>query len=1246
MNFFKKLVIAVLFATSMCMLSSAAVYVNDGEERLAFESLSEAIDYLGDDGGEVIVASSVEFADGEEIAALGNVTITGEGSGTLNFAGKVYLGGDITFENISLNFTSAVPYIFCQGNNVTFGEGIVTAYTSYAPIIYGGTYGGKSGMTYQKMCFSDYAVTVMSGTWYYIKGGSFRDGEGQPVGTLTDVTVNIEGGTFTSAKTGTSDNALISVTGFDALLGDGTLNISGGTFSGASVVGISRPGYNSTTSNNQYAKGNVYINVTGGTFNGGDIRAVQDSVASEIDGDFYVTVSGGSFESFGGVDGDCVNGLAVADVESGITVTNAKKPVVVSSGTGVTVTDGGVIRVKGTVNSSLLKISGDKKVIIEGVDDSSAIVIDNVLYVGTDTEIRNIRLDGYGTGIISCSDGRILIDEGITGNGIALKNFTDGTVRSGLFAYIKGAREKSVKLHIDGATVSGDVVAVANECNENGYILFTSGTVKGNMYAFEYSGNDGAVHVLVDDYAGKVGVAKYPKENCVASFGAVASESACVDFFGCEKYAIPSKAVFVSSSGDGDGSSPLSPMSDLAEAAKTANGKTVVVCGPVFLKSTEELPAVSGKTVITSKYMGIDYRDFYGARIELSEGLCIGGETVLENIDFVAFEKHTFLSAEGHTLTVGEGVNCSIFEGKRVEKYPSLVGASHERSVSIDKVDLTVLSGTWGTLAGGSYHTSDSDTSDYTVTGDVNVSIYGGSFEDGVYLAGRANVDGNATLNIYGGAFACPIYAAHDDDTYVNGKVCFNLQGGTFMGDISRSDVGESFTLDMAGGGFDRVNTVDIGGGVLNIGEGIDLDADIVGVGQYTNPIAGFADPSVVYHDGWYYYSYAKTYLGKEALWMAKAANIYDIGNVRPKLIWAQALSEHETVVDSLWAPQLYFLDGNWYLYATCDVGLESDIANGRRMPTIWKAKTSDPYGDYEFIGVMKNVDMDVYSYLSPRFIEHDGTIYMVNGGFFRKADTDGTHLQGTMISALSDPETMSGAAALISYADTDYENGIMEGPFPLHSPNGTLYVLFAAGHTRTDEYCTGVLRFIGGEGDSLQDASNWEKSSEPIHKVSYENRVYSPGAMVVTTTPDGSGYLAAYHAKEYHYSAYTMRRLYVQKLSFENDFFTIEEPQPTDTVFELELNSLPLSNRIANYASAGMAEALIPEAPESEAKYIAYFIKGDVNFDERIDLRDVLAAAKALVKNELTDSSLRADINGDGSVTASDILRLLLMIL
>lgn len=1256
MKFFVANLCITVTVLLLCLSAFAAetvVYVDadaaggNGSIASPFATLKDAVaSFDGTSGGEIVLLSTVYLADGAQIDCDcdGGITVTANGGG-LSFGGKFYINAPIKFADVDMDFTADVPMLFCEGNNVTFGKGITTSYVKYAPIIYGGTYGGKSGMTYKKMCFSDYTVRIDSGTWYYVKGGSFRDGEGQPVGTLSDVTLEITGGKFTSNKKGAADNALISPLGFDALLGDAALHISGGSFS-CSLVGVSRPGYNSTVSNNQYIQGNIYVNITGGSFSGGNIRAVQDSVASEINGDFYVNISGGNFSNFGGVDGACVNGLAIADVKSDIPLQNVDRLITLEGGGTATVTGDALVRIKGTVPSGALCISGNGKVVVEGATADAKITIDHVWHLGSDTEIRDVALDGNGTGIISCADGKILVGEGVTGNGVALKNFTDATLRSGLFAYIRGAAEKDVKLHIDGATVSSNVVAVSGNGKCKAYVLVTAGKIGGDIYAFEYSGSEGAVHVFADGFSGKVGCAKYPTEACVDTFGAVVPDGAVIAPAGCVRYNLPTAAIFVASGGSGDGASPLSPVGDLCAAVEAANGRTVVVCGPLHLKSTTVLPDTAAKTVITSKYVGVDYRDFTDARIVLSEGLRLGGETVFEHVEFLAFERYTFLSAEGHKLTVGEGVACSIFAGKRVEKYPSLVGASHAKTVSIDVADLTVMSGTWGTVTGGSYHPSDTDTKAYTVTGDVCVNIYGGTFHDGVYLAGRANVLGNAVLNIYGGSFECPVYAAHDNDTAVRGDVRIHVQGGTFCGDIGRYGVGKSFTLAVAGGNFDRVGIVDVGGGVLNVSEDIDIAASVSGAAEYQNPVADYADPSVVYHDGWYYYSFAKEYLGKPAIYMAKAANIYDVGNVRPQLIWAQAQDTEGTEVKSLWAPQLYFLEGKWYLYATCDVGIETALTNGRRMPVIWRGLTDDPQGEYEYIGVMKNVDMEVTSYNSPRIIRHGGKLYMINGSFFREEDCTNQHIQRMFVSELADPITAAGAAVVISSPMYAYEENIMEGPFPVYSPNGTLYVIFAAGHTRTDEYCTGILRFNGGENDSLQDASKWEKFSTPLHKASYENGVYSPGAMVVTVTPDGGGLLAVYHAKEYHYSAYTMRRLYVQEMTFENDFPTVGEPQPTDTVFTLALNAMPLEKRIRGYAALGVAEKKTSAPPCSATKYGRLSELGDMNADGRHTLLDVLRVLYLLHSGAGGEISVRADTDINGILDIRDALRLLRSIL
>lgn len=1216
------LLITALLCGAVCLAAGAAtVYVDanaaggDGSAASPFGTLEAAVASLARTGGEVVLLSEVAFKDGDGISCdtNGQILVRADG-GALTFGGKFYIDAPLHFSSVPMRFTAEIPMLFCEGNNVTFGEGITTSYVKYAPILYGGTYGGKSGMTYEKMCFADYTIRVDSGEWYYVKGGSFRDGEGQPVGTVSNVTLDIRGGKFTSNKKSASDNALISPIGFDALLGDATLRISGGSFS-ASVVGISRPGYNSTTSNNQYARGNVYITVSGGSFTGGDIRAVQDSVASQIDGNFYVDISGGSFQNFGGVDASCVNGLALVSAQDGIAVKNADTLVTLRAGDKITVTEDALIRIDGEVSSDAISIAKGRKVVIEGVSADAKITVKSGWKLAADTEIRNIVLNGNGTAAIDCGGGRVLFGENVGGNGVALKNFTDATLRSGLFAYLRGANAEKVTLHIDGATVSDN--AVVSSGKGEAYALVTAGSVGGSIYTFDSTGARGAVHLLAGTVGGKIAPAKTPIADGVASFGAVAPLGAEISYKGSAKYNAPTEAVFVKDGGTGDGTSPLSPLGDLAAAVKAADGKTVVVCGPLHLETTCTLPKTDKKTVITSTYMGMDYRDFFDAGITLSAGLCLGGETVLENVEFTAFEKYTYLLANGYPLTVGEGVECRIFEGKRVEKYPALIGAANGGK----NAEMHIASGSWSVLSGGWYYTADA-VQTCTLDGDISLTVTGGTFTEGVYLSGRATVSGDALLEVYGGIFACPVRALYREGADILGKGEIAIYGGAFQGDILGG--GKDFTLAVAGGDLRRVCTVNVLG-KLCLGEGLDLDAKVEGVAEYTNPIAGYADPSVVYHDGWYYYSFAKDYLGKPALWMAKAPNVFDIGNAEAVLVWAAATASANEIV-SLWAPQLYQIDGVWYLYATCDVGLAAVSGTVRRMPIIWRALTDDPIGAYEYIGRMQNTDTDVCSYLSPRLIEHGGKLYMFNGGFYREEDAVGQHLQRMFGCELSDPLTMGTKPVVISTPEYDYEAGIMEGPFPFYAPDGTLYMLFAAGHTRTDEYCTGLMRFVGGETDSLLDASKWVKSETPLHAVSYENGVYSPGAMVLVPNEDGE-FFAVYHAKEYHYSAYTMRRLYVQKMTFANGVPALEAPLPTDTVFTEKLASVPLGDRFGGATEYGRAEEKTAPVLRGETQYL----------DGTVTLSDVLFSLR-----ELLDGEMQTDVNGDGKCSLLDILAML----
>ena len=661
--------------------------------------------------------------------------------------------------------------------------------------------------------------------------------------------------------------------------------------------------------------------------------------------------------------------------------------------------------------------------------------------------------------------------------------------------------------------------------------------------------------------------------------------------------AVKSDVVYVRDGGAGDGKTPNDALSDIAEASeKLTNGGTIVVCGKVTVDAGKTLRKTDGKITLTSAYGGVDYAALNDAHIELTKYIAFNSETLIENIKFVSKGNSCYLSAEGNEFTVGDGVTCEIFKGNRTEDYPSLVAGSFSISTSLrNDIHLTVKSGTWGSLSGAQFSSASSSSTGRRVEGNITLDIYGGKFTDDCFVAGMNNLDGNATLNAYGGTFACSVFGIVGEAVTVNGDVTINGYGAAFEGDIraAQNDLATlngAYTLNIYGADITRATTISgavaLGGNntsAINVAENRNLDAPLSGEISFTNPIAGYADPSIVFHDGYYYYTYANGYSGGMGLWMAKAVNLCDIGKVEPVLIWSQKLTGQAKEMTALWAPQLYFMDGKWYIYAAAQTSADTATGADLRYPYVWVGQPDDPMGEYTFFGCMENIDPDAYTYLSPRVIKHGGKWYMFMSGFYTKSDTN-PHTQRMRVCELESPTKMASKQIVISSpeyyyeydpADTAMTKGIMEGPYPFYAPNGTLYLIFAAGHTRTDYYCTGIMRFNGSDSDSLLDASLWEKFPEPLQYTDLQSFVYSPGAMVVTTSPDGSKYYGVYHAKEYHYSAYTMRRMYMQELTFDkNGFPQMDDPKPTSTEFTIEMNSMPISERVSGFDTEGTLPA------------------------------------------------------------------------
>lgn len=655
------------------------------------------------------------------------------------------------------------------------------------------------------------------------------------------------------------------------------------------------------------------------------------------------------------------------------------------------------------------------------------------------------------------------------------------------------------------------------------------------------------------------------------------------------------KHVFLAENGKGDGGSLSSPLGSLSAAVKALpEGGVIVVCGEYDLAKPLWLPAHPKKITVTSRFAGIDFRGVNGARINLGANLHLGGNTVFEEVDFFITGRSAIYCNFKETV-FGDGINCvRDFDG--VMPYYADIWAGCEltnSNASRIKGDLpsvlTIKSGTWNSVSAGNRRLVGGTRSFKTTTGKNIVNISGGTFKGMVAGTGMNHHEGDIIMNISGGTFDCSLYgtaspASTDADVaVVDGNISINISDGDFRGGIAvahdkrKTLFNGHYKLSVSGGNFTRVSemsgTAKIKGKNNSTFEakGVDLDKNNDAIIEYSNPImAREADPTVLFHEGWYYYARPVNRGSGTMLCLSKAANLCDIGSAAQTVVW-QSSEGDGGELKNIWAVQLYRLDGKFYIYATCSPFGTGVLA--RRLPYVWVAKTDDPFDGFSLHGVIDNTDTEVDNFLSPRVLEWAGKRYIVCGGIHRPEDhiSGVIHFQKLFMGELESPTRFKTPMTVISQPSEPWEyNGkvsIQEGPFPLISPDGkTFYLPFAANEASTDHYATGLLEFTGKKSDSPANPRLWKKHKKPLQQYIYGDRVFSPGAMVFTKTPDGEKTLALYHVKLHSTYSFAQRALYMQELTWQGNLPVIGKAPLPGKTFTLKANPMPLRKRITGF--------------------------------------------------------------------------------
>lgn len=268
------------------------------------------------------------------------------------------------------------------------------------------------------------------------------------------------------------------------------------------------------------------------------------------------------------------------------------------------------------------------------------------------------------------------------------------------------------------------------------------------------------------------------------------------------------------------------------------------------------------------------------------------------------------------------------------------------------------------------------------------------------------------------------------------------------------------------------------------------------------------ADPYIYRHtDGSYYFTASVP--AYDRIVLRRAETLQGLASAEEKTLWVK--HESGEMSQHIWAPELHYLDGKWYIYFAA--GERDDIWKIR--PFILECTGQDPMSDsWVERGKMQRSDDDIYSFeafsLDATILENKGERYYI----WAEKVSVGIQISNLYIAKMESPTKLATAQVLLTTPDYDWERKeiwVNEGP-AIIKRDGRIFLTYSASATG-ECYCMGMLSI--GEDEDLLDPRAWKKERHPVLSSSAEAGLYGPGHNSFTKLPDGTD-VCVYHARPY----------------------------------------------------------------------------------------------------------------------------------
>ena len=297
---------------------------------------------------------------------------------------------------------------------------------------------------------------------------------------------------------------------------------------------------------------------------------------------------------------------------------------------------------------------------------------------------------------------------------------------------------------------------------------------------------------------------------------------------------------------------------------------------------------------------------------------------------------------------------------------------------------------------------------------------------------------------------------------------------------------------------------------------------------SFTNPLYRGADPWVIRHGAWYYTCQAGP---RGRLEIGRSHTLTNRGE--PRLVWTPPRYGWNRA--QVWAPELHFIRGRWYLYYSA-----SDGYNGNHRMGVLEAATDDPQGPYIDRGMLYTGD-DLKRWKRNRWaidgtvLDLDGRLYFIWSGW-----EDHRDVQHLYIAGMSDPCTIGTDRFRVCANDCHPwervgerhgERGLHEAPQILVHRDKVLLIYSCSGSWQPT-YKLGML-VMDRHGDPLL-SSSWKKHTAPVFQSTRE--IFGVGHCCFTQSPDGREDWLLYHSKTRRWDGWHDRVVRAQRFTWRED--------------------------------------------------------------------------------------------------------------